>query len=485
MKDYNVENENTEYTGFSADGAPSPKKPKKHTGAKIVAYLAAIALVSGGSISAYKAVSEKFSDSRAVVSEDVEDEDEEEEEEEETAQAAKKSKAEVSTVSLIKTEKSDSKALSTEEVVEKMIPTVVGIESTFEITQSYQQIPNDFFGFGGFGFGGFDDYSSPQTSEATATGTGVIVSKDGYIVTNAHVIYDNEYGGEKATSISVLLEDGTKADAEIIGYDVYRDLAVLKIDTDKDLPYAEFGDSDALKLGESVIAIGNPLGFDLKNTVTGGMISGLDRSIIINDSAMNLIQTDAAINSGNSGGPLINKYGQVIGINSSKMSSSYSGEASIEGIGFAIPSNQVSKIVDELIENGFIAKPRLGINGKGVSAQDADLYGVPQGVLITAVAEDSAAEEAGLKKRDIITAVDGKNVTTIEQISAVLNTHSAGDEMKITFYRNGDEKTVTAVLKTAEEPDDQSDDDDDAEVQDETKAKSKSKTKAQAQDDEE
>ena len=484
MKDYNVENENTEYTGFSADGAPSPKKPKKHTGAKIIAYLAAIALVSGGSISAYKAVSEKFSDSRAVISEDVEDDDEEYEEEEKAAQTAKKSKAEVSTVSLIKTEKSDSKALSTEEVVEKLIPTVVGIESTFEITRSYQQIPNDFFGFG-FGFGGFDDYSSPQTSEATATGTGVIVSKDGYIVTNAHVIYDNEYGGEKATSISVLLEDGTKADAEIIGYDVARDLAVLKVDAGKDLPYAEFGDSDSLKLGESVIAIGNPLGFDLKNTVTGGMISGLNRSIIINDSAMNLIQTDAAINSGNSGGPLINKYGQVIGINSSKMSSSYSGEASIEGIGFAIPSNQVSKIVDELIENGFIAKPRLGINGKAVSAQDADLYGVPQGVLITLVAEDSAAEEAGLKKRDIITAVDGKNVTTLEQISAVLNTHSAGDEMEITFYRNGDEKTVTAVLKAAEDPSKNSgdDDDDDAEVQDETKAKSKSKTKAQ--DDEE
>lgn len=444
MNDYEYKNENTtEETGFSTDG----KKPKKHTGAKIIAYLMAVAIISGGSISAYKALegrNAKDDDTRAV-SAVIDDEEEEDEDD------AKDSKIEAETMSLIKTEKASSKALSTEEVVEKMLPTVVGIESTFEITQQTQQFSDSIFGFN-FGFGGFgDDYSSPRTSEATATGSGVIVSKDGYIVTNAHVIYDTEYQSGLATEVSVLLSDDSTAEAELVGYDVDLDLAVLKIETDKDLAYAEFGDSDSLKLGESVIAIGNPLGFDLKNTVTSGIISGLSRSIAINEKIMNLIQTDAAINSGNSGGPLINKYGQVIGINSSKMSSSFSGEASIEGLGFAIPSNLVSKVVDELIENGYVAKPKLGITCKDVTASDSEVYGFPEGILVRAVSEGSAAEKAGLKVRDVITAIDGKKVKTFEELSAQLNTHTAGEKIDITFIRDEEEKTVSVTLDASDE----------------------------------
>ena len=218
-------------------------------------------------------------------------------------------------VSYIDTESAANGELTTEEVVEKVLPSVVGIESTFTMTSQSS-------GSGYFSFGGFGQNQQPQTSTATATGTGVVITSDGYVVTNAHVIYDTEYGAGLAESISVLVNEKDSYEAEVIGYDTDCDLAVLKIDA-KDLVAAEFGDSDELSLGQDVIAIGNPLGFDLMNTVTSGIVSGLNRQITINEKSMTLIQTDAAINSGNSGGPLINKYGQVIGINSSKMSASY------------------------------------------------------------------------------------------------------------------------------------------------------------------
>ena len=337
--DFNIEevkDETTqqEYTGFSTDGG-SPKKPKKHTGMKIAASLMAMALVSAGSIGIYSHLVTPTAQESSV------------------AQVAENdnnsSKISAEAMSLIKTEKADSQELTTEEIVEKVLPSVVGIESTFTITQ--QNNGGMFYGFDGFGDFGFGNGDrQPSTTDATATGTGVIITENGYIVTNAHVIYD----------------------AEVIGYDTDCDLAVLKIDAE-DLTAAEFGDSDALRLGESVVAIGNPLGFELMDTVTGGMISGLNRDITINDKAMDLIQTDAAINSGNSGGPLINKYGQVIGINSSKMSASYS-EASIDNIGFAIPSNETAQIVDDLMKYGFVTgKPQLGISCQDVTETIAQM----------------------------------------------------------------------------------------------------------------
>ena len=438
MNEYNydveeIREENA--NGFSTDSLP-PKKPKKHTALKAAAFVLAMGIVSAGSIGIYSGVTRLTQKADAQQVAEVQD-------------TAEENALRLETVGLIKNEKNSGKELATEDIVDKLLPSVVGIESKFNITS---QGSNGFtFGFGGFGdFGDFG--KQPSTYSATGTGTGVIITDNGYIVTNAHVIYDSENGGGEAESVSVLLDDETSYDAEIIGYDTDCDIAVLKIKAEG-LTAAEFGDSDSLRLGESVIAIGNPLGFDLMDTVTGGMISGLNRNMTINDKAMTLIQTDAAINNGNSGGPLINKYGQVIGINSSKLSSNYSmGGASIEGIGFAIPSNSVSSIVDDIMEFGYVTgKPQLGISCQDVTETVSQMYDLPVGVYVTSVAEGSAAEKAGLEKGDIITAVESKTVKTSEELNAQKNLHSAGDEIELTYIRKGEEKKVKVTLDEVEQ----------------------------------
>ncbi len=412
--------------------ASAPVKQKKHTGAKAVAFVLAMALVSGGSIACYRTLEINEPASTSTSSSSSKDENENV-----TPVDKEMNALSVKALSLIDPTESGSKVLTTEEIAEKVMPSVVGIESTFSVPNNQGSF---YFGFGEFG-------GNNDSSSATGTGTGVIITSDGYIVTNAHVIYDSEHGAGKAESISVLLDDEKSYDAEIVGYDTDYDLAVLKIDADEDLTPAEFGKSDNLKLGEDVVAIGNPLGFDLMNTVTRGIVSGLDRKITINDKNMSLIQTDAAINSGNSGGPLINKYGQVIGINSSKMSNSYSSGATIEGIGFAIPSDIVSKIIDDLMEYGYVTgKPQFGISCQDVTETVSKMYNLPIGVYVTAVSEDSAAEKAGLKPGDIITGIDDVEVKTSEELNAQKNTHQAGDKIKLTFIRNDEEKTVTITL---------------------------------------
>lgn len=400
-----------EYNNINLDD--NSQKPKKHTLRKVSAFLMAMVLVSGGSIAVYREVAEN---PVSAVETDSKSE------------SGSKSSVSADNVSLIKTAGNSGEVLSTEEIVQKVLPSVVGVESQFTVTES-----GYYYGFG-----------MPSNS-ATGTGTGVVITEDGYIVTNAHVIYDSEHGAGLADSIKVHMDDDESYDAEVVGYDTDCDLAVLKIDADGLTP-AEFGDSDSLMLGESVIAIGNPLGFDLRNTVTSGIVSGLNRNITINDKSMNLIQTDTAINSGNSGGPLINKKGQVIGINSSKMSSGY-GDASIEGIGFAIPSNETSSIIDDLMQYGYVTgKPQLGISCQDVTESISRMYNMPVGVYITEVSEDSAAEKAGLQSGDIIVAVDGKDVETAEALNAQKNTHTAGDTVEITYVRGGKEKTVDITL---------------------------------------
>ncbi len=420
MNEYNFNIEEIE----EANGAntSSPKKPKKRIALKIAASLMAMTIVSAGSIGVYRQFAETPKNS--VTSEN---------------NFNSENNISAETVSMLKTAQSDGDVLSGEEIVEKVMPSVVGIESTFSMPEQQKNGRNGFFGFG------FDFGNEQVQQEPVGTGTGVIITEDGYIVTNAHVIYDSQNGYGLASAIKVLLGEDTY-EAEVIGYDTDCDLAVLKVD-EKNLTAAEFGSSDDLKLGETVIAIGNPLGFDLMNTVTRGCVSGLNRNITINDKSMNLIQTDAAINSGNSGGPLINKYGQVIGINSSKMSSSYYGEASIEGIGFAIPSDEVSKIVDDIMNFGYVTgKPQLGISCQAVTETISQMYNMPMGVYVVDVTENSAAAKAGLKKGDIITAVDGTEVTTSEELTAQKNLHSAGDEIELTFIRNGEEMTATVTL---------------------------------------
>ena len=392
------------------------KKTRKNTFGKVTAFLMAMVMVSGGSIAVYRQFTESPVSAVTETEEQVSD---------------RKSSLSAETVSLINTGNNSGTALTTEEVVQKVLPSVVGVESEFTVTSNN----NGYY----YGFG------MPTTSTAIGTGTGVVITEDGYIVTNAHVIYDSEYGAGLSEKITVHMNDDNSYEAEVVGYDTDCDLAVLKIDA-TGLTSAEFGDSDSLMLGESVIAIGNPLGFDLKNTVTSGIVSGLNRNITINDKAMNLIQTDTAINSGNSGGPLINKYGQVIGINSSKMSASY-GEASIEGIGFAIPSNETSKIIDDLMSYGYVTgKPQLGISCQDVTENVSRMYNMPVGVYITEVSAGSASEKAGLQSGDIITAVDGMEVSTAEELNAQKNTHSAGDTITVTYVRNGNEKTTEITL---------------------------------------
>ena len=478
----NPNNNGENYNGFSTDSAEAPKK-KKHTGLKVTAFIMAMALVSGGSIGAYRYFAgENFSGDSVI--EELEDDAES------TTKEATKELLASKAVSLIKPQEVGGNALSNEEIVEKVLPSVVGIESTFTTEQTISSGLDGFedffdfgFGFGngfGNGFGGNGRSSEPVTREYKGTGTGVIISENGYIVTNAHVIYDGEYGGEKADSVSVVLDDDKTYDAEIIGYDTDCDLAVLKIDA-TGLTAAEFGNSDELKLGESVIAIGNPLGFELMDTVTGGMVSGLNRNISINGKAMNLIQTDAAINSGNSGGPLINKYGQVIGINSSKMSSSYSSSgASIEGIGFAIPSNETASIIDDLMKFGYVTgKPQLGINCKTIDEASAKMYDWPLGVYVYSVNKGSAAEKAGLKKGDIIVKAGGEKVTSNEELIGQMSKYSAGDEFEITFVRDEEEKTVKVTLdeKVVEQPEEEDT------TKSSTKKNSKSEEKADEQDE--
>ena len=437
------------YNGSEMGGAPSPKKPKKHTGLKIAAGIMAMALVSGGSIGAYRYFAGENFPLTSISDEADKDESKDTVSKSDSALTAQN-------ISIIEPVESDGKALSNEEIVKKVLPSVVGVESSFEVeTQIQSSIPDDFFDFGFGGFGGFGGYdygeTTPQTRQYKGTGTGVIVSDNGYIVTNAHVIYDSEYGAGLATEVNVLLGDDNTYEAEVIGYDVDLDLAVLKID-ETGLTAAEFGNSDELELGESVIAIGNPLGFDLMNTVTGGMISGLNRDITINDKAMNLIQTDAAINSGNSGGPLINKYGQVIGINSSKMSSSYSTSgASIEGIGFAIPSNVTASIIDDIMKYGHVTgKPQLGISCRTIDETAVEMYNLPAGVIVNSVNEGGAADKAGIQEGDIIVEADGEKVTSTADLTVKKNKHSAGDDLELTIIRNGEEKKIVVTLDEQE-----------------------------------
>lgn len=289
------------------------------------------------------------------------------------------------------------------DVVQKVRPSVVGV-----ITESF------------------------QTYSTSSTGSGIILSEDGYIVTNNHVV-------EGGDSITVTLDDGETYAAELIGTDVKSDIAVLKIDA-QNLPAAEFGDSSQVEVGEAAIAIGNPLG--LNGTVTAGIISAVDREIQVGSSNMVLLQTDASINPGNSGGALLNEYGQVIGVNSAKISSEDS-----EGLGFAIPSNTVGPIVEELIDKGYVSgRPLTGISGRNVSALTAAFYNIPQGILVDQVAPESDAAAKGLTAGDVIIGVDDIRVENISDACTLRDEHKAGDTMKLTFYRQGSTHEINIQL---------------------------------------
>jgi serine protease Do len=278
-----------------------------------------------------------------------------------------------------------------------------------------------------------------QQVKGAAAGSGFVITSDGYILTNYHVI-------KGASTITVAFVDGTTYPATLVGGEEANDIAVLKIDATGLTPVT-LGDSDNLVVGEQVAAIGNPLG-ELTFSYTSGSVSAKDRSITMSDgSIMNMIQTDAAINEGNSGGPLFNFYGQVVGIISAKYSSSSSSSASIEGLGFAIPINDVKSMVTDIIEKGYVTgKPNVGILMNDVSSEATIRYGIPSGAYVEAILEGSSGEKAGLQVGDIITAVDDTTVTSSSQLSSAVKNYKAGDTVTFTVYRNGSTLTLTATL---------------------------------------
>lgn len=265
-------------------------------------------------------------------------------------------------------------------------------------------------------------------------GSGVLFTADGYIVTNTHIL-------EGTKSVTVTLSDDRKFEAELVGADSQSDIAVLKIDSEG-LPFAEFGDSTALVEGEDVVAIGNPLGMEFRGTITNGIISAINRDVDYNGYNMTLLQTNAAINEGNSGGPLINMYGQVIGITNMKMVSYYS---SIEGIGFAIPTSSMKAIIDNLIRDGrILGRPVIGVMVKEIDYDEYPDY--PVGILIYSVEPGTDAESKGVKSGDVLTAVNGSDVENGSDVRDIIAGFAVGDEITLTLWREGEILDITITL---------------------------------------
>ena len=383
--------------------APVPEQKKKSGKAgKIVALLLACALVGGGSGFGAAALMQKNAaaqpQSTTQASSDA------------SVMLEAKRQAAALRVASVDT----GKVLTPSEVYAQNVNSTVGI--TTSITTNY------------FGY---------QTTSAAA-GSGFILTQDGYILTNYHVV-------EGSNSIKVTTYDGTSYDAQLIGYDESNDIAVLKIDA-SDLTPVVLGDSDTLNVGDSVVAIGNPLG-ELTFSLTTGVVSALDRPVTLSTgTTMNLIQTDCAINSGNSGGALFNLYGEVIGITNAKYSSSgSSSEASIDNIGFAIPIDQGRSIFESIITNGYIVKPYIGVTVSDVSSESQS-YGLPQGAAVRSVTENGPAAEAGLQENDIITAVNGETITGSNDLVKLVKASAAGDTLELTVYRQGQTTTLTLTV---------------------------------------
>ncbi len=428
------------YVNYYSDpngGDPNKKPKKKHTGLKVAAFVLAMVLVSGGSIGVYEGIRSSNADNSSSIV--ASNDSSAAESSTGDSSSSKKSDSSQSWIQLASTNGS----MSVADIVKKVTPSVVGVQSTFSSSNGSNNNPMNGYG----GFFGYGSQGNNGSQGMTGVGTGIIMSKDGYIVTNAHVIYDDEYGYGEASSVQIQMSDEeTTYDARIVAYDKEADIAVLKIDADNLTP-AEFGDSSSCEVGEMVGAIGNPLGLQFQNTVTCGIISALDRKVTINDNTMTLIQTDTAINNGNSGGPLINSSGQVIGINSAKMSSTYSGEATVEGIGFAIPMSEAKSIVDDLINYGYVTgRPQLGISCQDVTEAVSQAYNIPVGAYIFSVTAGGAADQAGLQPGDVITGIQDQTISTTEELNAVKNQYKAGDTITLTYVRAGETKKVDVTL---------------------------------------
>ena len=276
-----------------------------------------------------------------------------------------------------------------------------------------------------------------QVQQTSSTGSGFILSDDGYIVTNFHVV-------EGQQKLEVITNDGTKYQAEYVGGNEANDIALLKVDA-QNLPYVSVGSVAEMAVGDQVVAIGNPLG-ELHATLTVGYLSGKDRVVTSEGTQINMLQTDAAINPGNSGGPLFNMYGQVVGITSAKYSGTTSSGASIEGIGFAIPMDDVMSMLDDLRDHGYVTGGYLGVSVSEVGAEASELYGLPKGVLVREITPGSCAEKYGIRVQDIIVSVAGYQVESLNDLTRALNKCKGGQEVTVTVYRSGAEKVLTVIL---------------------------------------
>ena len=314
----------------------------------------------------------------------------------------------------------------------KILPSIVGIKLEYTVNNSMLQI-----------------FGKSASSTATATGSGIIISEDGYILTNHHVVSSSTsssnsnssyYQVSEASKLTVtLFNDDTEYEAKIVGKDEQTDLAVIKIEK-TGLSKAEFADSDSIKVGEFAMAVGNPIG--MQSSVTCGIVSAVNREVTDSDGKQyTLIQTDAAINSGNSGGALVNSEGKVIGINTLKLSGT-----GIEGMGFAIPINSTTDITSQLIQYSKVKRPYIGITGIDLNEETAKTYNLVTGVYVKSVEDFSSGEKAGIKAGDVIIEADGSKVSTMDDLNKIKNSHKIGDEMNVKVNRNGQEKELTLTL---------------------------------------
>ena len=312
-------------------------------------------------------------------------------------------------------------------VANKILPSIVGIKVEYNVN-SYMSI-----------FG-----KQSKVSAATASGSGIIISEDGYILTNNHIVStsssESYYEVSDATKVTVtLFNDETEYEAKIIGKDEQTDLAVIKIEK-SGLSKAEFADSDNIKVGEFAMAVGNPLG--MQSSITCGVVSAVNREVTDSDGKnFTLIQTDAAINSGNSGGALVNSEGKVIGINTLKLSGT-----GIEGMGFAIPINSTTDITSQLIQYSKVKRPYIGISGMDLDEKTAKANNLVSGIYVKSVEDFSAGEKAGIKIGDVIIEADGQKISNMDKLNEIKNSHKIGDELKIKVNRNGQEKDLTITL---------------------------------------
>lgn len=279
-----------------------------------------------------------------------------------------------------------------------------------------------------------------QISSVQSSGSGFIISSDGYVISNYHVV-------EGAESLTVILNNGTEYPASVVGTDDANDVALLKVDAEN-LPFTAIGSSNQMAVGDQVVAIGNPLG-QLTSTLTVGYISGKERTVSTDGTVISMMQTDAAINSGNSGGPLFNMQGEVVGITSAKYSGTTSSGASIEGIGFAIPIDDVMVLVEELKDHGYIKTAYMGVTVRDMDSQTAALaeaYGLPIGPTIETVEQGGAAAKAGIQPKDIVTALGGKQVQTVTELTRAIRNYKPGESTTITVYRSGEQLELTIAF---------------------------------------